>query len=206
MCACVCFAVNQLSFPKHTALLTLTINDTKYESWNLNHVMLPGYRDSKRCHFPFVSANEQRGTLTAAAGQGQMRPSDNIIKWNVSLFWTIAGAGVGKVVFLFLCRKYFQISQVINWSCLERKLIRLWTSWDQIQLHVIQNQSTVEQNYFERISKTAFLLSLYFYTAKRAWCFILTYRVFHFVRLNTEEPRTGSLKHNKNFHWGIIGT
>lgn len=61
--------------------------------------MLPGYRGSKRCHFPFVSANEQRGTPMVTVVQGQMRPFDNIMESGMFLYWTVAWTRVGKAVF-----------------------------------------------------------------------------------------------------------
>lgn len=57
-------------------------------------------------------------------------------------------------------------------------MIRLWNSWDQIQLCIIQTQPTVEEEYFQRISKVAFFFftSLSYKAQQEPEVFTLTER------------------------------
>lgn len=128
------FAASRLSPPRRTASPSLAINNNKYESRNFNYVMLPGYRASQRCRFPFVSANEQPVAPTV---QGHMRLFENIIKWNVSVLDCSLGRNWERL-FSFLFKKnsvivgvdkevkYFETSWATNWSRLQSQMIRLF--------------------------------------------------------------------------------
>lgn len=81
---CVCFAVNRVSSPQHTALPTLAINVK--QMWILIMWCCQGVELQQPCHRHCISANEQRGAQTFASVEGRMRPFDNnIMKRNVSL-------------------------------------------------------------------------------------------------------------------------